>query len=208
MPVLLQISVANNTGSVGRIMEEIGALAISKGWESYIAYGRRTGKSKSKLIKIGSRFSIYWHGLYSRLLDRHGFASSLATRKLVKEIKRIQPDVIHLHVLHGYYLNVEILFDFLAQTNIPVIWTFHDCWAMTGHCVHFENIGCEKWQSQCGNCPALRGYPVSNLLDSSFCNYVDKKRIFNSVADLTIVPVCNWMKGIVEKSFLWESEYK
>jgi glycosyltransferase involved in cell wall biosynthesis len=202
MPKLLQISVVNNTGSVGRIMEEIGALAIANGWESYIAWGRRSGPSKSKLIRIGSAFSIYTHGLKTRLFDRHGFGSRYATQNLVRKIRRIKPDVMHLHVIHGYYLNIKALFRFLSEQRIPVVWTFHDCWAMTGHCVHFEDIGCRKWQTQCCKCPASAAYPSSCFIDSSFRNYTDKKCLFNSVENLTIVPVCNWLKGIVEASYL------
>jgi glycosyltransferase involved in cell wall biosynthesis len=202
MPKLLQINVVNNTGSVGRIMEEIGALAVSNGWESYIAWGRRSGPSKSTLIRIGSAFSVYLHGLKTRLFDRHGFGSRHATQKLIHRIQAIKPDIIHLHVMHGYYLNIRTLFNFLSEQRIPVVWTFHDCWAITGHCVHFEDIGCYKWQSRCYKCPALAAYPSSGFFDSSFRNYREKKQLFNSVENLTIVPVCAWLKDIVKASYL------
>ncbi|MDR0908563.1 MAG: glycosyltransferase, partial [Spirochaetaceae bacterium] len=182
-----------------------GAHVISKGWQSYIAYGRWSGASKSHLVKIGSKLSVYWHGIYTRLTDRHGFASTNATKKFIREIEKIKPDIIQLHAIHGYYINIKILFKYLVKANIPVVWTFHDCWAFTGHCVHFENINCEKWKTQCHDCKELYGYPFS-FHDSSQKNYQDKKTLFTSIANMTIVSVCNWMNEIVKKSFLNEKK--
>ena len=191
-----------NLGSTGRACEETGKLAISLGWDSYIAFGRKNQTSSSKLIKIGSNLDILLHGFITRLFDRHGFGSSLATRKLIDELKKIKPDIIHLHNLHGYYLNIEILFDYLAKVEIPVVWTLHDCWAFTGHCSHFDFIGCEKWKNFCFSCPQKNKYPTSNWLDNSERNYLDKKRLFNSVKNMTIVSVSSWLDTVVKKSFL------
>mgnify|MGYP000780896502 FL=1 len=135
MPVLLQINVVVNSGSTGRIVEEIGQKAISLGWDSYIAYGRNKCPSQSNLIKIGTNWDLRFHGLQTRLFDRHGLGSKRATERLIKKIGEIHPDIIHLHVIHGYYLNYKVLFKFLSESNIPVVWTMHDCWAYTGHCV-------------------------------------------------------------------------
>ena len=104
MPILLQINVTANWGSTGKIVEEIGKIAISTGWESYVAYGRHMNISSSKLIKIGNKWGIYIHGILSRLFDNHGLASKRATKKLITKIKEIKPDIIHLHNIHGYYL--------------------------------------------------------------------------------------------------------
>lgn len=202
MKTLLQINALANTGSTGRIAEGIGKLALRQGWQSYIAYGRRAQLSHSRLIPIGNKFSIGWHGLQTRLCDRHGFASTHATHQLIQEIKRISPDVIQLHNLHGYYLNIRILFDFLAHTTIPVVWTLHDCWAMTGHCAHFQNNGCNQWQQGCSHCQFLHSYPASWFKDASAQNYKDKKACFTSVKNMTIVPVCHWLGGIVKNSYL------
>lgn len=202
MRKLLQINTSVNTGSTGRIAEEIGQYALSKGWESYIAYGRNETPSKSKLIKIGTDLDIKLHVIQTRLFDRHGLSSKISTEKLIEQIKNIKPDVIQLHNLHGYYLNIEILFSFLSIAKIPVFWTLHDCWSMTGHCTYFDFIGCEKWEKECFSCPQKNIYPSSILIDNSKQNYHLKKKLFTSVKGMTIVSVSNWLNNIVKKSFL------
>lgn len=199
---ILQISVEGNRGSVGTMAEAISSLIMQQGWESYIAFGRYPRPSKSQLIRIGSSVDVLMHGLKTRLFDAHGLASKIATKKLINQIKEIRPDVIHLHHLHGYYININILFAYLSSTNIPVIWTFHDCWAFTGHCTHFDFVGCEKWKVQCHSCEQKNDYPKSLLFDRSKQNFLLKKRIFNSVNNLTIVPVSNWLEDKVKGSFL------
>ena len=202
MPRLLQINVTANRGSTGRIAEQIGEKVITAGWESYIAYGRDCGVSKSQLIKVGSQLGVLRHVLITRIFDRHGLSSKFATKKLIKDIKNIKPDIIHLHNVHGYYLNYKILFNYLQEANIPVVWTLHDCWSMTGHCTHFESVKCDRWQSGCYNCPLKNAYPSSLILDRSKKNYIEKKKCFSSIKNLTLVPVSNWIAGVVRKSFL------
>ncbi len=199
---ILQISSEVNTGSVGRIAEQIGECVIEQGWSSYIAYGREGLESSSVRIKIGNKFDIIKHGFLTRITDRHGFGSRGPTLKLIEKIKQINPDIIHLHHLHGYYINIEILFKYLSKKNIPVVWTFHDCWSFTGHCAHYEFIGCEKWLTQCEKCPQKSEYPKSSFIDNSFRNYIDKKKLFNSIKNLTIIPVSKWLGDETAKSFL------
>ena len=199
---VLQINTGVNSGSTGRIAEDIGRLLIEQGHESYIAYGRGSRPSASKLIKIGSDLDVYMHGIRTMLTDRHGFGSKAATMALASEIDALQPDVICLHNIHGYYLNIEVLFNYLSQRDIPVIWTLHDCWSFTGHCTYFDDINCTKWQTGCGHCPKLRKYPASYVSDSSNINYLDKNRLFNSVNTLGIVVPSTWLGGLVKQSFL------
>lgn len=201
MPILLQISIEVNSGSVGRIAEQIGEVAISNGWESYITYARNHQVSSSKTIKIGTRWDVYWHGLQTRILDNHGFASKNATIKLIDQIKVIQPDIIQLHHIHGYFLNMQLLFEFLSVANIPVVWIFHDCWAFTGHCAYFDSVNCDKWKNQCFSCPQKRNYPASIFIDRSKRNYLQKKILFTSVNNMTIVSVSNWLANLVKESF-------
>ncbi|MFV8352517.1 glycosyltransferase [Flavobacterium sp. XS2P14] len=202
MPKLLQICVEGNTGSTGTIAELIGKIALNSGWESYIAFGRFPRESSSKLIKIGTYWDIFLHGIETRIFDRHGLGSRGATKKLIKEIIQISPDIIHLHHLHGYYINIEILFKFLSENNISVVWTFHDCWSITGHCAYFDYIGCDKWKRECNNCPQMKEYPSSIFIDRSKNNFYLKKSLFNSVDNLTVVSVSNWLNDIVGKSFM------
>ena len=202
MSTVLQITIDGNTASTGRIAEAIGKLAITRGWNSYIAHGRFTRASESWIIKIGSAFDVFLHGLQTRFFDRHGLGSKNATLKLVDQIKAIKPDIIHLHSLHGYYINYEVLFNYLAGTSIPVIWTFHDCWSMTGHCSNSDFVGCDRWKTQCHHCPQKTDYPASYFIDRSRENYNLKKRLFTSVANMTVVSVSKWLNGIVQDSFL------
>ena len=202
MKKLLQINVVASYGSTGKIAENIGKLAIAQGWESHIAYGRGGTHSASHLIPIGNKWDMYMHGVESRLLDNHGLASKKATREFIEKIKKINPDIIHLHNIHGYYLNYKILFDYLATIDTPIVWTLHDCWSMTGHCSHFDAIGCDKWKSGCYSCPLKGEYPASALLDASKKNYALKKKAFNSGRNITIVPVSEWLAGIVSESYM------
>ncbi|MBS1782393.1 MAG: glycosyltransferase [Bacteroidetes bacterium] len=200
-PVIFQISSQLNVGSVGRIAEQIGEKIIEHGWESYIAFGRKALKSQSKNFKIGNKIDVYSHVIYTRLTDRHGLGSRQPTRHLVEKIKEIDPDIIHLQLVHGYYINIEILFEYLKLAKKPVVWTFHDCWSFTGHCIYFDFVNCQKWQTHCKDCPQSHEYPKS-FTDRSYENFELKKRLFNSLDNLTIVPVSNWLGDETKKSFL------
>lgn len=213
MKTLLQINpVLRVNTSTGRIMQEIGELAMQHGWRSCIAYskGRDGIKScQSEVIPVGNKWSTIWHGLETRLFDRHGLASNEATRLFVKQIQELKPDVIHIHNIHGYFLNYQILFDFLAQSNIPVVWTVHDCWLYTGHCYYYSYAGCNKWQTGCGHCPQKKEFPASWLIDRSHQNYEDKKQAFTSLPldQLTIVPVSEWIREEMQYSFFRNNQF-
>ena len=202
---VLQINAVVNSGSTGRIAEEIGNVLIDHGHESYIAYGRSNSVSNSKLIKIGNKSDVYLHGLYTLLTDKHAFASKKATLKLIKEIGAIKPDLIALHNLHGYYINIEILFTYLKKNSIPIVWTLFDCWAFTGHCTYFDDIDCKKWETHCNNCPKHLKYPKS-LVDNSLINFKQKKNLFTGINQMEIITHSKWLSGLVKKSYL--SDYK
>lgn len=199
---ILQINAGVNSGSTGRIAEDIGRVMLANGHESYIAYGRGNRTSSSQLIKIGNETDVYFHVLKTAVFDRHGFGSVSATKRLIAEIERINPDVIGLHNLHGYYINIELLFNCLKKKQLPVLWTLFDCWAFTGHCSYFDNIDCKKWISGCSECPKKSYYPASYFLDNSKKNYAQKKELFNSLENLQLVVHSNWLNGLVQQSFL------
>ena len=203
MRTIFQINVTSNWGSHGKIAEDIGRLAIEKGWRSVIAYGRYATPSQSETIKIGSDISVKEHVLESRLMDNHGLASRSATRRLIKQIDDIKPDIIHLHNIHGYYLNYPLLFDYLKSAGVPVVWTLHDCWPFTGHCAYFDYAKCEKWEiGCCAPCPCKNEYPKTILFEATKRNYQLKKEIFNTIDNLTLVPVSDWLGGLLQESFL------
>ncbi len=203
---ILQINSVCGIGSTGRIATDIHRILLDRGHESYIAYGRDLPKDCSHTIKIGRSFDNYAHLAKTRIFDMHGFASKRATADFMDRVKELDPDIIHLHNIHGYYINIEILFDGIKELNKPVMWTLHDCWSFTGHCANFEYVACEKWKTGCYNCPQKTQYPASLILDNSRKNYLKKKRIFKGVKDLTIFTPSKWLAGLVKESFL--SEYK
>ena len=171
---VLQINSVCGVGSTGRIATDLHSVLQAQGHESCIAYGRGKKINCEDTIKIGNKLDNYVHVVQTRLLDRHGLGSYRATKKFIEQINQIGPDIIHLHNIHGYYINIKLLFDYLRKANKPVIWTLHDCWAFTGHCSHFDYIGCNKWKSGCEQCPQKKEYPTSLGKDNS------KKAIFLS----------------------------
>ena len=208
MKRLLQINpVVRVSTSTGRIMQEIGELAMQNGWESYVAYSKgRDGirTCASHTIPIGNKWDTWMHGLETRLLDRHGLASVSVTYDFIKHLKEISPDIVHIHNIHGYFLNYPVLFEYLSKSGIPVVWTVHDCWLYTGHCYYYSYIQCNKWESGCGDCPQKRKFPASWWLDRSARNYQDKQEAFTSMpyGKLTIVPVSDWIRREMSRSFL------
>lgn len=202
MPRLLQINVDATNGSNGGVARAIGDLVSREGWESIIAYGRNcTPCDTSKIIKIGCKLDVYIHGVVSRFFDLHGKGSKIVTRRFIKRIDAIKPDIVHLHNIHGYFLNYQLLFEYLNNSNVPVVWTFHDCWPFTGHCAHFEKIGCKKWKSHCASCQLKSDYPRSLFLDNSFNNFFSKKKSFTSNKKLVITVVSKWLGDLVKESF-------
>lgn len=203
---VLQINTVINTGSTGRIAEEIGIKAMDNGWDSYIAYGRNDRPSRSHKIKIGTALDVKWHGVATRFFDYHAQASKVATERFIKKAKEINPDIVHLHNLHGYYLNIQLLFDYLTTSNIPVVWTLHDCWPFTGHCAYFDFVQCEKWKTQCKKCPQISSYPKS-FIDRSEHNFNLKKKLFLSCPNnLILVPVSEWLSHLIKDSFFKETK--
>ncbi|PCE62599.1 glycosyltransferase [Sediminicola luteus] len=202
MTKLLQINVEANFGSTGRIASGIGDLVIDKGWESYIAFGRKHHDCSSQLIPIGNIWEQGMHLLQTRLLDRHGLGSKRGTKNLINWIETHKPDLIHIHNLHGYYLNYKILFEYLEHKDIPIVYTLHDCWILTGHCTHFEAIDCRKWQKECHNCPQKSVYPTSLLKDRSQKNHQDKKKSYTKPKNIHFVTVSKWLTHVFSKSYL------
>lgn len=191
---LLQLNVTANWGSTGKIAEGIGQAAIQRGWESVIAYGRYMNPSQSNLIKVGNKFDVYAHYAEARLFDREGLGSRGSTRTLIKQIVDLSPDIIQLHNIHDHWLNYPLLFDYLASIETPIIWTFHDCWAFTGGCAHFENADCYKWKYvACTTCPLNHKSAKKNI--------ATRFEAFSKIGDrFHIVTVSNWLAKYAAES--------
>ena len=180
---------------------------MANGDTSYVFWGRgRASKNKGEW-KFANEFGCKTHALLDRLTGRHGFYSSFATHKLLKRLDDIQPDVVHLHNIHGYYVNIPMLFKWLASHNCEVEWTLHDCWAFTGHCAHFTYAKCAQWKDHCAHsekCPQLRTYPKTYSSRSCSWNFEQKKKYFTLVsADrMKLITPSKWLADLVEESFL------
>ncbi len=201
---VMLVNTVVGTGSVGRLVEGLYNTLIANGYECMVAYGRDTHPEGMNAYRIGQDMDVYIHGAMSRLTDRHGFYSKRATLEFINVIEEFAPDIIHLHNVHGYYLNIRVLFEYLKKTDIRIIWTLHDCWAFTGHCSHFEYVGCTKWINGCYSCEQLSEYPRTVGKDNSRKNYEDKKELFTGFSNMTLVTPSQWLKSRVEQSFLGE----
>ncbi len=197
------INVVCGIRSTGRICTDLADALTAQGHTVKIAYGREEVPDKYKKYahRIGTDFDVKLHGIRARLLDESGFGSKSATIRFIEWVKKFDPDVIHLHNIHGYYINIEVLFDYLRTCGKKIIWTLHDCWAFTGHSALCDGIGCEKWKNGCGNCPNLKEYPKS-YKDYSKNNWLKKRKIFTRIPNLTIVTPSKWLAGLVKRSFL------
>ena len=200
MKKLVEINVVCN-GSTGKIMCDIAKEANNNNIETYCFYGRGKPNKNVNCIKIGNTFSVYFHVLIARL-GFNGRGSYFSTKKLVKQIKKINPDIIHLHNIHGYYINLKVLFKYLKiEYNGKIIWTLHDCWAFTGHCSYFTLAKCNKWKKRCCNCPQLKSYPKT-IFDTTKKEYNFKKKLFLGLNNVTLVTPSVWLKKLVQESFL------
>lgn len=188
-------------GSTGTIARQIIAALEAKGHTGYFAHGLGKKFSEREYL-LSSVWRMRWHNICSRLTDRQGFFSKRDTLRLVDIIREVNPDIIHLHNLHGHYLHVGVLFDFLKTFPGQVVWTLHDCWSFTGHCAYFDFLKCEKWREGCEKCPGLTRYPPSIIADASTRNWMEKRKLFSSVKNLTLIPVSDWLMGLARDSFL------
>lgn len=201
---VLMINVVCGIRSTGRICTDLAKALEEQGHEVKIAYGRENVPEQFQkyAVKIGSDLDVKLHGLKARLLDGAGFGSKAATKRFIKWVEEYDPDVIHLHNIHGYYINVEILFKYLKKSRKKVIWTLHDCWSFTGHCCYYTSVECKKWKNKCYDCPQKHVYPESIIVDKSEDNYNKKRMIFTSLPSMELVTPSKWLKSEVESSFL------
>ncbi len=205
---MLKIMLVNSvfgTGSTGKIVEDLFDRYVEYGYDACFAYGRKCNINKKKELygyRIGNEGSFYCHAVKSRIFDMHGLASTHATKNFIKYIRSFNPDVIHLHNIHGYYLNYKVLFEYLNSTSIKLIWTLHDAWTITGHCAYFGM--CEKWKTMCRNCSHIRSYPASLFFDKSKMQFIQKKELFTKNSNMQLVSPSNWLAGIIRQSYLKE----
>lgn len=205
--LLIINEVCGHTSTV-KICDEIAEKYEKDGWEVKITYGRDEyvpERFQKYGIRIASDFYVKMAALESRLLDNAGFCNRRNAEKFLKWAAKFNLDMVGLHNLHGYYIYVELLFNWLKEhPEIEKRWTLHDCWAFTGHCVHFTMAKCEKWKTQCEKHHQRNTYPKSLLLERSSRNFDNKRSVFTGVENITIITPSKWIAGLVTQSFLRE----
>lgn len=202
---LLEINSVCGILSTGRIATDIALVYEKKGWEVKIAYGRETVPEQFTrfAVRIGNNLNVLINALECRLFDNDGFTAKAQTKKFLEWAEEYDPDELWLHNLHGYYINVELLFRWIkSRPHMKVKWTLHDCWAFTGHCSHFSYAKCNKWKELCSNCALKKEYPSSLLFDNSKRNFEKKKHLFTGISNITIITPSYWLKDLVKQSFL------
>lgn len=203
---ILFINSVCGTGSTGKICVTLAKELEQQGHKVKIACGARHNVSedgKKYAVIIGNKKDMYFHLIKSRFGDRHGFASKKATLKFINWAEEYNPDLLCLHNLHGYYLNIAVLFNWIkSRPQMQVKWTLHDCWAFTGHCTHFVLKGCQKWKTRCKRCPLRNKYPKSLFGDASSRNHKEKEALFSNIRNMTIITPSYWMKDLANQSFL------
>ena len=204
----LFINAVCGTGSTGKICAAQAQACEAQGHTAKIAYGRDgfvPEQFRKYGVRIGGDWDVKAHALFTRLTDKHGFGCVAATKKFLRWAEEYDPDVLWLHNIHGYYINIELLFQWIkSRPNMQVKWTLHDCWTMTGHCSHFAFVGCDRWKTGCHDCPQKKEYPASALLDSSRSNYNKKKELFTGVAHMELITPSKWLADLTRESFLKE----
>lgn len=193
--------------STGNIMLNIARVARERG-HTALTVSKKTKMSRDRdrrdpnHIYVGSRVENTIHRYFSWITDLQDYGTIFGTIKLIMQIDRLKPDLIHLHDVLGWYLNIGILFRYIKWKQIPVVWTFHDCWAFTGRCIYFDAAKCDRWKSGCGECPQIGYMPSSWYFDHSAWNFKRKRRLFTAISNLTIVTPSAWLMGLTRESFL------
>lgn len=202
MKRVVAINTACNCTSTGRVAEQIGCHAMAEGWDAYIVHSSRyAAPTKMNSHAVQSKGADAWHFTFqSLLLGRAGLGSVAATKKLITYLDELNPDVVHLHNLHGHYINYPLLLRYLAKRNAPVAWTLHDFWPITGHCAYFDSIACTKWRTGCHHCALKHDYPTSLLVDTSQSAFALKKSLIGAMHNLVFVAVSHWQARIIKES--------
>ena len=193
-------------GSTGKIMLGLAEVASNDGMEVYCC---ATGIPKyvdqtKNYYQIGGCFSRKTHAALSYILGNPECHSSFSTKKLIRYIDRIKPDIIHIHNIHGFFINVEMLFGYIKKRKCSVVWTLHDCWPFTGRCPYFDILGCDSWKNGCTNCRYPKDWYPKATMNISSRMWKRKKEWFSNIDNLTIVTPSNWLAKLVSQSFLKE----
>lgn len=195
---IVQINANAGIASTGKICTSISKLLDDEGIENYILYSL-VGDNRSNSIRYANPIIRRLQSLYEKVTGNFGFGAFFTTKKLIKYLELINPTIIHLHNIHSHDCDLAVLFRYICMKEIRVIWTFHDCWAFTGLCTHFDQVKCNRWETECYDCPIKSKYVIR---DASKRLYRRKKESYGDNVNLTIVTPSKWLASFVGRSFL------
>ena len=198
---VLQINAVYGYGSTGLIVQDISKMLVDNGCESFVAY-QNASVIPENSYRVGNKLDWKYHAVHARVFGKQGYASRGATKKLLKWIDKIKPDVVHFHNLHSNYINLNLLCDFLSEKAIPAVVTMHDCWYFTGKCSHYVEAGCNRWQTTCGNCPLLKTEVPSLFFDNTSKVLHDRTSHLLKIPNLTLVGCSQWIANQAKQSLL------
>ena len=201
---ILLMDVNCKYSSTGKIVYDLYTKLREKGHEAAIAYGRGPIVDEENIYRFSPQWEVYLHALLTRITGYTSCYSYIATKRAIKYIEKFQPDVVHLHDMHGYFINIVPLIEYLKKTHIKTVWTFHCEFMYTGKCGH--SYECEQWKTHCTKCPHLKDYPQSILFDKTKKMFWKKERAFKNFDNLTIVSPSNWLTQRIKQSFFREKE--
>jgi len=203
---VLQINAVYGRGSTGTIVRDIERLCFQNGIDCFVASpDKAVSKSRNGYI-IGNVMDHKLHALLCRIHGKQAYFSRLATRRFLRYVDGIKPDVVHLHNLHSNFINLNLLLSYLAEHDIRTIVTLHDCWFFTGGCFHYTAAGCDKWLSDCRNCPKKDADTPSVFSKRSARILADRKKYFSAIPRLVVTGVSDWMTGEGRKTFFGKRE--
>ena len=199
---ILYLNVVVDYSSTGRLVRDLAEGSKNQGHQVKILYGRKSSNKDEDTVFVGNKVETAFHGLMTKMFGRHGLHSTQSTQRIINEIKEFNPDIIHLHNLHGYWVNVPMLLGFLKEYNKPIVWTLHDFWMISGSAANFHYYGCKEWHEGCviNNHPSL--YPGSYFIKRQRKNFKWKKDILSSMNNIHYITVSKWQKEEFNKSFL------
>lgn len=201
---VLQIDVNCKSGSTGKIAYDLHTQLVKDGHTSAVCYGRGEKINEPNIFKFGYDWETKIHAALTRITGLTGCYSYFSTKRLLKFMRAFKPDVVHIHELHAYFVNLKPVINYLKENNIKTVWTFHCEFMYTGKCGHAYE--CEKWKTECGQCPHLRDYPKSLFFDFTKKMFNDKKKLLSDFENLTIITPSQWLADRVKQSFLGDKD--
>lgn len=204
---ILQINTIYPNGSTGKIAQGISKICKEQNIECFIAYRYKEKENYDNTVCISSYLDCHAHNRIARYTFKTAGYSYFKTLKFLKWVKKENFDVLHLHNIHGNFINLKLLFKFIKENNIKTIWTLHDCWSFTGYCPHFDMVKCEKWKVNCINCEHFKSkFKIFNKQITK--NYKNKKEWITGAQDMTLITPSKWLANLTRQSFLKEYPVK